>query len=142
MGMAKRQAGVKKQEVDTPKGLLEDVQKAMEGVDLLYERIPKPYARDAHRRTHVRSTLEAVQSLLADDEVTSASKRTEIPAEIPVPDDLASEHVMELMKEAGYTTIESIEAATDGELLKIDGIGPSTLKGIRTEIEQYRKDEA
>lgn len=35
------------------------------------------------------------------------------------------------LKEAGYDSVESVDQASDDDLLSVDGIGPATLKKIR-----------
>jgi hypothetical protein len=45
-----------------------------------------------------------------------------------------SDAVLAALRDAGYDTLEKIRDAFDEELLAISGIGPKTLKQIRTQI--------
>jgi hypothetical protein len=57
-----------------------------------------------------------------------ASEQRDDPGTTPAPLD---EALVAKLAEGGYDTADAIQAATDEQLLAIDGIGPATLKRIR-----------
>lgn len=48
----------------------------------------------------------------------------------PLPDTL-TQAARDALEAAGYTTLERARAASDDELLALDGVGPATVKAIR-----------
>lgn len=138
----------------------ETVQKAVEGVDDLYGRISNPLARDALKRRAIRdslvdicssyqalsrrlATLEAQLGIEPTVEPTAEAAPEPTPSEAidaptPLPNGFVSEHVAGMLRDAGLTTIEAVEFASDKAILDINGIGPVMLGDIRAAIRTLR----
>lgn len=93
-------------------------------------------------RRHPGATIETERSVTASPKAEpSVESEQATPAPAPSPasggdsallEDLdVSTTVREALIEAGYQTPEQIDAATDDELLGVDGVGPATLAKLR-----------
>lgn len=74
---------------------------------------------------------EAYTDLKAREDALKGDQPDEAPAESTP--STAADPLAEFpeLHAAGYTSAESVRAATDDELLALDGVGPATLKKIR-----------
>lgn len=97
---------------------------------------------ERYLRRHPGATIETERSVIADpaampevgsDEAAPSVLTPPASGGDPEPlDDLdVPDTVREALIEAGYQTPEQIDAATDDELLGVNGVGPATLAKLR-----------
>jgi hypothetical protein len=80
----------------------------------------------AHAIRQICQHLTATQPLAVSSPIPDA------PNYIPTPTTVLPERIADLLKANGYSKPESIAQASDEALRHIDGIGPATLKEIRS----------
>ena len=71
-----------------------------------------------------------VGSIIELNDVQAAARAGKVQLVVPESSRL-DESVVELLQDAGYVSADAIKAASDDDLLAIDGIGKGTLKKVR-----------
>lgn len=128
-------------------------EKVAELEDLRMRRLPAPVSSMMEREI-MADVLEGLHKAQVVRNFTAALERTRVPAEPAVDPPLEQADspaepavdppialggivegdVVDLLKDAGYNTVESIANASDKDLLDIKGIGPAKLAEIREAV--------
>lgn len=95
----------------------------------------RPPERMMWQREAVADLLEAIQRKVADAKAEPRSWVASVAESIVLAPwfTFVPESIIVALRDAGFADLESIDAASDEELLAVHGIGPATLRRMRGE---------